>query len=287
MENKDVFLLRLRGLIPSLNPKLRRIAEYILLYPDDVKSHRIGELADACGVADSTVTRFVKAINLKTFQELKILMAGITSGAETEQEEFVYDDVTKGDSLESIIDKIAYINVKALQDTKKLIDMGEVERAAAVIETARHIDIYGAGGSFVAAENARLRFYRIGKRCQIYSDPNQQAVSASLLASKDVAIGICNSGRTASTVNALKKAKENGATTIAITSYALTPITRYSDITLFTSTRDSAFFQESLVSRIAQMLVIDVIYARLAVKSFDTSVKLIEKSAGALRTALM
>jgi DNA-binding MurR/RpiR family transcriptional regulator len=287
MENKDVFLLRLRGLIPSLNPKLRRIAEYILLYPDDVKSHRIGELADACGVADSTVTRFVKAINLKTFQELKILMAGITSGAETEQEEFVYDDVTKGDSLESIIDKIAYINVKALQDTKKLIDMGEVERAAAVIETARHIDIYGAGGSFVAAENARLRFYRIGKRCQIYSDPNQQAVSASLLASKDVAIGICNSGRTASTVNALKKAKENGATTIAITSYAQTPITRYSDITLFTSTRDSAFFQESLVSRIAQMLVIDVIYARLAVKSFDTSVKLIEKSAGALRNALM
>jgi DNA-binding MurR/RpiR family transcriptional regulator len=287
MENKDVFLLRLRGLIPSLNPKLRRIAEYILLYPDDVKSHRIGELADACGVADSTVTRFVKAINLKTFQELKILMAGITSGAETEQEEFVYDDVTKGDSLESIIDKIAYINVKALQDTKKLIDMDEVERAAAVIETARHIDIYGAGGSFVAAENARLRFYRIGKRCQIYSDPNQQAVSASLLASKDVAIGICNSGRTASTVNALKKAKENGATTIAITSYAQTPITRYSDITLFTSTRDSAFFQESLVSRIAQMLVIDVIYARLAVKSFDTSVKLIEKSAGALRNALM
>jgi hypothetical protein len=35
------------------------------------------------------------------------------------------------------------------------------------------------------------------------------------------------------------------------------------------------------------MLVIDVIYARLAVKSFDTSVKLIEKSAGALRNALM
>jgi RpiR family carbohydrate utilization transcriptional regulator len=287
MESKDVFLLRLRGLIPSLNPKLRRIAEYILAYPQDVKYRRIGELADACDVADSTVTRFVKAVDLKSFQELKILMAGVTSGAEGGQEEFVYDDVTKGDSLESIVEKIAYINVKTLQDTKKIIDVREVERAASAIETARRIDIYGAGGSFVAAENARLRFYRIGMRCQIYNDPNQQAVSASLLAPKDVAIGICNSGRTVSTVNALKKAKESGATTIAITSYAQTPITRHSDITLFTSTRDSAFFQESLVSRIAQMLIIDVIYARLAVKSFATSVKLIEKSAEALRNAFM
>jgi DNA-binding MurR/RpiR family transcriptional regulator len=129
--------------------------------------------------------------------------------------------------------------------------------------------------------------YRIGKRCQIYSDPNQQAVSASLLTPKDAAIGICNSGRTVSTVAALKRAKESGATTIAITSYAHTPIIRHSDIKLFTSTRDSVFFQESLVSRIAQMLVIDVIYATLAVKSFATSVKLIEKSAGALRNAFM
>jgi RpiR family carbohydrate utilization transcriptional regulator len=287
MENKDVFLLRLRGLLPSLNPKLKTIAEYILANPHLVKLQRISELAGACGVADSTVTRFVKAINLKTFQELKILIAGITSSMEAEREEFVYDDVTKGDSLESIIEKIAYINLKALQDTKKIIDMREVERAAAAIDAAGQIDIYGAGGSFVAAENARLRFYRIGKRCQIYNDPNPQAVSASLLTPRDAAIGISNSGRTLSTVNALRRAKDSGAETICITSYDKTPLTQFADITLFTSTQDSAFFQESMVSRIAQMFIIDVIYARLAVKSFATSVKLIEKSAEALRNAFL
>jgi DNA-binding MurR/RpiR family transcriptional regulator len=283
MESTDVFLLRLRGLAPALKPKLRKIAEYILTHPDDIKFHRIGELAYACGVADSTVTRFVKAVDLKSFQELKILMAGIKSDAEAVRGEFVYDDISKGDSLESIIDKIVYINITALQETKKFMDMKEIEKAAAAIGAARHIDIYGAGGSFVAAENARLRFYRIGKRCQIYSDPNQQAVSSSLLGSQDVAIGICNSGRTVSTAGALRRAKESGATTICITSYDKTPITHYADIKLFTSTQDSAFFQESMVSRIAQMLVIDVIYARIAVKNFSTSVKLLEKSALALK----
>ena len=285
MEKKDVFLLRIRGLLPSLNPALRKIAEFILNNPHIIKSQRINELAHECDVSESTVTRFVKAVNLNSFQELKIIMAETTP--EKEDEEFVYDDVTKGDSIESIIDKIVFINSEALQDTKKVINIEEMERAISAIDTAERIDIYGAGGSSIAAENARMRFYRIGKRCLVYNDPNQQAVSASLLSPKDVAIGICNSGRTISTVNALKKAKESGATTICITNFDQTPITKFSDIKLFTSTQDSAFFQESMVSRVAQILIIDILYAGLAIENFNSAVKMIEKSADSLRNAFL
>lgn len=285
MEKKDVFLLRIRGLLPSLNPALRKIAEFILNNPHIIKSQRINELAHECDVSESTVTRFVKAVNLNSFQELKIIMAETTP--EKEDEEFVYDDVTKGDSIESIIDKIVFINSEALQDTKKVINIEEMERAISAIDTAERIDIYGAGGSSIAAENARMRFYRIGKRCLVYNDPNQQAVSASLLSPKDVAIGICNSGRTISTVNALKKAKESGATTICITNFDQTPITKFSDIKLFTSTQDSAFFQESMVSRVAQILIIDILYAGLAIENFNSAVNMIEKSADSLRNAFL
>lgn len=285
MEKKDVFLLRIRGLLPSLNPALRKIAKFILNNPHIIKSQRINELAHECDVSESTVTRFVKAVNLNSFQELKIIMAETTP--EKEDEEFVYDDVTKGDSIESIIDKIVFINSEALQDTKKVINIEEMERAISTIDTAERIDIYGAGGSSIAAENARMRFYRIGKRCLVYNDPNQQAVSASLLSPKDVAIGICNSGRTISTVNALKKAKESGATTICITNFDQTPITEFSDIKLFTSTQDSAFFQESMVSRVAQILIIDILYAGLAIANFNSAVKMIEKSADSLRNAFL
>ena len=285
MEKKDVFLLRIRGLLPSLNPALRKIAEFILNNPHIIKSQRINELAHECDVSESTVTRFVKAVNLNSFQELKIIMAETTP--EKEDEEFVYADVTKGDSIESIIDKIVFINSEALQDTKKVINIEEMERAISAIDTAERIDIYGAGGSSIAAENARMRFYRIGKRCLVYNDPNQQAVSASLLSPKDVAIGICNSGRTISTVNALKKAKESGATTICITNFDQTPITKFSDIKLFTSTQDSAFFQESMVSRVAQILIIDILYAGLAIENFNSAVNMIEKSADSLRNVFL
>jgi RpiR family carbohydrate utilization transcriptional regulator len=281
-----MLLLRIRGLLPSLNPALQRIALYILDHPQDVKLMRIKDLAGHCGVAEATITRFVKTVGLGSFQELKISLAAITP-EEAQGTKMVYEEVSERDSTSTILDKILAINSRALGDTGKILDVHEIERAVAAVDRARHVDIYAAGGSFVAAEHARLRFYRIGKRCHTYSDPNQQSVSASLLGSGDLAIGITNSGRTVSTVNALKRARGSGAATICITSFDNTPITGHADIVLFTSTQDSAFFQESMVSRLAQMLVIDVLYAALAVRHFGSSVERIERSADALRNVFL
>ena len=286
MADQEVLLLSIRGLLPSLNPALKKIGQYILDNPSRIKLLRIRDLAGECGVAEATVTRFVKTIGLSNFQELKIKIAEITTDREP-AEEFVYDDVSKNDSLQSIVDKIVYTNLETLKNTKKVIDIAELQRAIDALDRAEKIDIYGAGGSYITAENAAMRFYRIGKRCNIYNDPNQQAVSASLLTPTDVAMGICNSGRTVSTVNALHKAKQSGAETICVTNFSRTPITKYADIVLFTSTQDSTFFQESMVSRVAQIIVIDILYAGLAVKNFSSAVKMIEKSAESLRSVFL
>ena len=219
------------------------------------------------------------------FQGLKIKIGEITTERDF-SEEAVYDDVAKNDSLIGIVEKIFYANHNAMIKTRKVVDIAELEKAIVAIDDADKIDIYGAGGSYITAENAATRFYRIGKRCKIYNDPNQQAVSASLLLPGDVAIGISNSGRTKSTVTALQKAKKNGARTICITNCDYTPITEYADIVLFTSTQDSAFFQESMVSRVAQIIIIDILYAGLATRNFSSAVKMIEQSADSLTSVL-
>ena len=282
MKDHKILLLKIRGMLPSLNPALKRIGEYVVENPDTIKHLRIKDLASKCEVAESTVTRFVKTIGLNNFQELKIKIAEITTERNF-SEEVVYDDVSKNDSLMSIVDKIFYANIEAMKNTRKVVDIAELEKAITAIDYAEKIDIYGAGGSYITAENAATRFYRIGKRCNIYNDPNRQAVSAALLLPGDVAIGICNSGRTKSTVIALQKAKKTGARTICITNYDRTPITEHADIVLFTSTEDSAFFQESMVSRVAQFIIIDILYAGLAIRNFSSAVKMIEQSADSLK----
>lgn len=290
MKNNETLLLKIKGLLPSLNPALRRIADFILLDPQKIKYLRIRDLARECTVSESTVMRFIQTVGLNSFHDLKIIITEITTqldiGAGAD-EEYVYDDISKTDSVDSIIDKIVHRNTKTLQDTKKLISSREIERAVEAIRNAKKIDIYGAGGSYMAAYNARLRFYRIGKQCFSSNDGNQQIVSASLLTREDVALGISNSGRTKSTVLALMKAKQSGAGTICITNYEQSPITEYADIKLFSSTQDLAFFQESMTSRVAQILIVDIIYAVLAAKDFSLSVKMIEKSSDALKSSLL
>jgi len=281
MARNSRLLLKIRSHLPSFNPALKKIAEYILENPKEIKLMRVKDLAGCCGVSEATVTRFVHTIGLTGFQELKIVLAEITS-EKTPAQEFVYNDVTNGDSLETIVQTITFNIIRTVEDTKTLIDPREMEKAVTALKRARKIDIYGAGESYLSAEHARMRLYRIGKRCLTYADPSQQAVSASLLTQEDAAIGISNSGSTVATVRALKKARESGATTICITNHDLSPLTRFADIKLFTSTQDSAFFQQSMVSWMAQMLIVDVLYARLAVTEFEASVKMIQKTAASL-----
>jgi RpiR family carbohydrate utilization transcriptional regulator len=283
-------LINIRNLTPYLKPALKKVATYILDNPNRIKLMKIKELAKECKVSEATITRFVKETKFKTFQELKIALAEITPKERKDlinTGKFVYNDLKKIDSIETIIHKIASKNIEAIENTQKIIRPTEIKKAISAIEQANTILIYCVGPSTIAGENAKLRFYRIGKKCLLFSDPDQQAVSASLLSKPDLAMGICDSGKTKFTVNALKIAKEAGATTLCITNSNSAPIVKYSDIKLFTFTERSGFLQESMVSRLAQIvIIIDIIYASFATKHFNRSLKLIEKSSSVLKKAI-
>ena len=294
MEDKIVLdthneLINIRNLTPYLKPALKKVATYILDNSDRIKLMKIKELAKECKVSEATITRFVKETKFKSFQELKIALAEITPKERKDLisvGKVVYNDLKKTDSIETIIHKIALRNIEAIENTKKLIRSAEIKKTISAIERANTIVIYCVGPSTIAGENAKLRFYRIGKKCLLFNDPDQQAVSASLLTKSDLAIGISDSGKTKFTVNALRIAKEAGATTICITNSNSPPILKYSDIKLFTFTERSGFLQESMVSRLAQIVIVDIIYASFATKYFNRSLRLIEKSSSVLKKTI-
>jgi RpiR family carbohydrate utilization transcriptional regulator len=283
--DSGTLLLKIKRQLPYLNPALKRIATYVSENPAKIKLLKIKELASKCEVSEATVTRFVKELNIATFQEFKIILADNAFSdpkIERIEDKVVYDDVAKGDSVESLIEKIAFRNIETLEETKKIINPVEIEKAVNAIDSSAIITIYCVGTSTIAAESARMRFYRIGKECIVYNDPANQAVSSSLLRKNSVAIGISNSGQSAPTVNALRMAQKSGAKTICITSSNTSPITRFADIKLYTVARQSSFFQESLASRVAQVFIIDILYASYALKHYNKSIKMVEASAAAL-----
>ncbi len=98
-------------------------------------------------------------------------------------------------------------------------------------------------------------------------------VSVMNIKPQDVAIGISNSGRTAATVDALKRAKEIGAKTICVTSFPDSEITKNSDYSLVIKNDEIQFPVESISARIAHISVLDSIAVSLSAKQYEDAVR--------------
>jgi DNA-binding MurR/RpiR family transcriptional regulator len=289
---QDVFRL-INKKIAYLNPALRRIAEYILENPSQCKSITTKELAAACNVAESTVTRFVKEIGLDSYQELKIGIAEALTMNDTtslsSEEKYVYEDISRNDTQEMILEKVLYRNVQTMTETKQRLNIEELSKAVEAIDQAQVILFSSMGSSRAAAVSGVMRFTRAGKKSMLLGEQSSLLMSAAIAGPGDVMIGISNSGRSKDVIDSMKLAQSKGARTIGITSFEDSPLTKYSDIALFTSAKSSnegsALYWEAAASKTAQILVLDLIYASYAAKNFTQTLNYMEETYKVLRSS--
>ncbi|MBL2480667.1 SIS domain-containing protein, partial [Klebsiella pneumoniae] len=81
------------------------------------------------------------------------------------------------------------------------------------------------------------------------TDLHFRIMGAGLLSKNSVVIGIAHSDSNKGLVEALEVAKARGAKIIAITSYQKSALSQLTDITLYTSTRETEFRTEASSSR--------------------------------------
>ncbi|NLY30354.1 MAG: MurR/RpiR family transcriptional regulator, partial [Firmicutes bacterium] len=116
-------------------------------------------------------------------------------------------------------------------------------------------------------------FLRIGLLSYVSVDIANDHILASMMTPRDVAIGISHSGSSKHTVKALAYAKEAGATTICLTGFPKSPITKVSDICLYSIARETMFREEAMASRVAQNCIMDVLYVAVAFRRLEESHK--------------
>ena len=263
MSRDENILLTIRGLLPSLTAGEKKIADYVLRYPDEVVKLSITELAEACGVSDATIFRFCRKVGTEGYQDFKIALAKESVSPES----LVYADVIPEDSLMIMAEKIVEANVKALRDTLKVLDAEALDRALNAILAAERVQIYAIGGSGVAARELQFKLMQLGINANAFIDSQMQFISASLLTDADVGIAVSHSGNKQHTVEALKLAKASGATTICVTSHPASPVAEVADIKLYTSAWENLVHDDSPSVRNAQLALIDVIYEGIKIRA--------------------
>ncbi len=271
-------LIKIRGAYSTFKKAEQRIANAIFENPEEVISLSVTELAEKSSASESSVVRFCKSLGYKGYYELKISLA--RELVITPQQ--IYEEIGLKDDVSTVKNKVFQSNILALQETIKILNEKELERAVEALSKAHLVVFYGMAGSAAVALDSAHKFLRINIRSVSYSDSHMQAISASLLGKGDVAIGISHSGSSKDVVDALGIAREREATTICLTHHTKSPITKVAEIKLYTAARETALRSDAMTSRIAQLSILDVLYVSVALKRYDLSVQSIERSKKAL-----
>jgi DNA-binding MurR/RpiR family transcriptional regulator len=255
-------LLTIRGLLPSLNEQEQKVGQYVLDYPEEVIYLAVSDLAQRAAASDTTVFRFCKKMGTDGYQDFKIRLAQELASARPA----AYTSVQVGDTLAEATRKVIAADVKALEDTLRVLDLAALDRAADALLATRRVDIYGSGGGVVVALELQYKLMRVGVRAVPHTDAEMQIISATLLTSADLAVGISHSGESQDVLHALQTAKEAGAQTIAITNHPASPIAELADVSLCTAAQEALAHGYPLGARVAQVGLIDILYTCLALK---------------------
>ncbi|UKS65828.1 MurR/RpiR family transcriptional regulator [Rossellomorea marisflavi] len=250
-------LARIRAHYPQFSTTEKKIADFILKRPEETIHSSINGLSDRLGVADSTVFRFCKRVGFKGFQAMKIALASEI------MKDSSHDRLDEGDTPTSIASKVFRSNCKTIEDTLVILDEEDLMKAVQAMETARSIEFFGSGGSGIVALDGYHKFIRTGLKVHATLDSHIQLMAASQMTDEDCAIFVSHSGSTKDILHILDIVKSTGATTIGITNFAKSPLSQQVDIPLFTVSEETDYRNEALSSRIAQLTLIDTLYANL------------------------
>jgi DNA-binding MurR/RpiR family transcriptional regulator len=266
--------VRIHGTYDALRTAEQRVADFILGHAEELIYLTVTELAERTQTSESTVVRLCQKIGYRGYQEFKILLARDLVGPT----ETVYEEIGPSDDLPTLKAKVFQANAQALKDTIEVLADDELERAVAVISKARRVEVYGIGGSAPLALDAYHKFMKLGISCTWLNDSDLMAMSSALLQPGDVALGISHTGASRDVCDAMESAQRAGATTVCITHRATSPITKVSNIRLYTAAKETAFGSDAMSSRIAQLTIIDTLYAGIANADYDKALATIQKT---------
>ncbi len=270
-------LLQLRERSRSFSNTEREVANMILADPRLVVDLSIHDLAKHTFSSASTIVRLCVHTGYSGYKEFRMAVgAELALRDQTRREE--QGEIQRSDSLEAIIEKITYLNIISLEETKELLDVEVLHKCVELLRSARMVYLFGLGASLCAAKDAYLKFLRLNKLCTINEDWHSQLLMARNATAADVALVISYSGATVEIIECMKALKENGTPIIAITRCVDSPVSEMADEKLYTAANESLFRSGAISSRMSQLNIVDILYTALANESYEESLNQLSRT---------
>jgi DNA-binding MurR/RpiR family transcriptional regulator len=271
----------LNELAPTLSPIERRIAKFFTEHANELVNTPILQVAQSCETSKSAVVRLCKRMGYNGYKDF--LTALSAELALKQRDEATYQDLYPESSIGSICAFITQNNVRALDTTMRMLDLNAMERAVQAISAAPRIDFYGVGNSGLVAQDAEIKFRRIGFNAYSAVDTHRQVISAATLHEGDVAMFFSYYGETKDILEAHALARKQGATTIAITRFGRNTLSAQANISLQVASTESLARSGAMSSRLVMLEMLDMVFTVVSSRNYDRIRDVLERTAQVVR----
>ena len=255
----------------------KKVADFVLAQPSQIQFMSITQLADECGAAEATISRFCRRLQLKGFNAFKIELAKRSVANATQSQPDHALDTPEGRRAE-----VCRLSTEAIQQTLELAAPAQVQQAVALFEQAPHVMCIGSGGSMIMAQECAHLFSTVTGKFYAVSDTHSQMSAAATMGSDDVIVLFSYSGATTNGLEVLRLAKSRGIRTVLITRFAKSPAAKLADVVLCCGSNEGPFQFGSVPARVAQLIVLDLVFQEYRSRNREICEENIRRIASAL-----
>ena len=257
----SAILTQIRRACSELSPAELRVAEQVLAHPRTVLNQPIVEIAKAAQVSQPTVIRFCRSLGCEGLSDFKLRLASGLTGTVP----ITHVQVTNDDSMVELGSKVLGNTASAILQVRSQLNREMIDRTVELLVKARRVEFYTVAQYGGVAQDAQYKFLRFGIASAAHTDPRMQMLAAGVLKPGDVAVVISSGGRLPELLEVADLARQRGATVVAITA-SQSPLARKADTVLAVDHVEDSTTQVPMVSRILQLLMIDILSVGVALR---------------------
>jgi RpiR family carbohydrate utilization transcriptional regulator len=245
----------------ALRKSERKVADLVLSNPQHVLAGTVAEVAKLAEVSQPTVIRFCTAVGCGGFHDFRLRLAQSVALGTPATHSVIRGD----DPPAAIVEKIFEYTMTSLDWARHHLDADALAAVIDALASARSITFFGFGASSIVAQDAEQKFPLFGVPCRALADSHQLVMAAAMMGTGDVAVAISNTGLSEGIIEAARIAREKGAMTIALTG-ARAKLSEICEISLLVETLDNTDAFTPTTSRVAALVIIDVLAIAIALR---------------------
>jgi glucokinase len=259
--NGSNFLNQIQRLVGKLSPAEQRVANFVLQHPRSTVSDPIAQIAHAAEVSQPTVIRFCRSVGCNGLSDFKLRLASSLTGTMP----ITHTQVTGQDTMLELGVKVLGNTAAAVLQLRNHLNRDSIDRAIRLIAHSVRVELFAVGHYGPVADDAQLKFMRVGMPSSAYITDRLQKLASNLLTPDVIALIISGNGRIEDLLDVADRARERGTTVIAITS-AQSPLARKADLALIVDHVEDVETQIPMISRILHSLMIDILVVGVSLR---------------------